>query len=403
MLRVTTCARRRVTSVRAGKADMYRGLIENPHLGFGEKLLAINWLFIALLSALACVGAAALYSVSGGSFTPWSEAHVIRYCIGLALLFAVALTDMKVWLKLAYPVYVLALLLLVAVPLAGFESGGAKRWLQVGSLSFQPAELMKIALVLALARYYEWLPAKHMSNPIALLVPAAMIALPVGLVVLQPDLGTAVLFAAVGGGLLFLAGASWIYFVFGITGVLCAIPFIWQSLHAYQKARVMTFIDPDKDPLGAGYHILQSKIALGSGGLAGKGFMQGTQSQLNFLPEKHTDFIFTMFAEEMGFVGSVSLLAIYLMVLLSILYMALRVQSTFGRLVSAGVGITLFVYVFINVAMVMGLVPVVGVPLPLVSYGGTSMLTLMLGFGLVLNAHVHRRTKFRRHEIGLVI
>lgn len=382
---------------------MFSGPLEDPRLSFGEKLLAFNWLFVLMISGLACVGAAALYSVAGGSLYPWSEAHVIRYFLGLAILFAVALTDMRVWVRLAYPVYLVALLLLVAVPFVGVESGGAKRWLQFGSLSFQPAELMKVALVLALARYYEWLPPKQMSNPLALLIPAAMIAGPVALVVLQPDLGTALLFAAVGGGLLFLAGASWIYFVFGIAGVLGAIPFIWNSLHAYQKARVMTFIDPDKDPLGAGYHILQSKIALGSGGLAGKGYMQGTQSQLNFLPEKHTDFIFTMFAEEMGFIGSIGLLAVYLLVLLSIVYMALRVRSQFGRLVSAGVGITLFVYVFINVAMVMGLVPVVGVPLPLVSYGGTSMLTLMFGFGLVLNAHVHRRTLFRRHEIGPLI
>jgi rod shape determining protein RodA len=221
-------------------------------------------------------------------------------------------------------------------------------------------------------------------------------------VVLQPDLGTAVLFAAVGVGILFLAGASWIYFVFGISGIMGAIPFIWNSLHDYQKARVMTFIDPDKDPLGAGYHILQSKIALGSGGVTGKGYMRGTQSQLNFLPEKHTDFIFTMFAEEMGFVGSLGLLAVYLLVLLAIIFMALRCRSQFARLVSAGVGITMFVYVFINVAMVMGLVPVVGVPLPLVSYGGTSMITLMFGFGLVLNAHVHRKTSFRSHEIGII-
>lgn len=380
---------------------MFSGPLESPRLSFGEKLLAFNWLFVLLITGLACVGAGALYSVVGGSLDPWAETHVIRYCLGLGLLFAVALTDIRVWVRLAYPVYVLALLLLVAVPLIGMDSGGAKRWLQLGSFSFQPAELMKIALVLALARYYEWLPPKHVSNPLALLVPAVMIAVPVGLVVVQPDLGTAVLFAAVGGGILFLAGASWVYFAFGIAGVIGALPFLWNSLHDYQKARVMTFIDPDKDPLGAGYHILQSKIALGSGGVTGKGYMQGTQSQLNFLPEKHTDFIFTMFAEEMGFVGSVGLLIVYLLLLLAIVYMALRAQSQFGRLVSAGIGITLFVYVFINVAMVMGLVPVVGVPLPLVSYGGTSMLTLMFGFGLVLNVHVHRKTRFRRHEIGI--
>ena len=381
---------------------MFAGPLETPRLSFGEKLLALNWMFVALITALAGVGAAALYSVAGGSLEPWAETHVIRYCLGLGLLFAVALTDVRVWVRLAYPVYLLALALLVMVPVLGVEIGGAQRWLNVGSVSVQPAELMKVALVLALARYYEWLPPKHISNPLALIVPVVMIAVPVVLVVLQPDLGTAVLFAAVGGGLLFLAGASWIYFVFGIVGVLGALPFAWNSLYDYQKARVMTFFDPDKDPLGAGYHILQSKIALGSGGVTGKGYMQGTQSQLNFLPEKHTDFIFTMFAEEMGFVGSLGLLALYLLVLMSIVYMALRCQTQFARLVAAGVGITMFVYVFINVAMVMGLVPVVGVPLPLVSYGGTSMITLMFGFGLVLNAHMHRRTRFRPHEIGVI-
>ncbi len=381
---------------------MFSGPLETPRLSFGEKLLAFNWVFIVLITSLVCVGAAALYSVAGGSLDPWAETHVIRYCLGLGLLFLVALTDIKLWMRLAYPVYLAALLMLIAVPILGVDSGGAQRWLQLGSITFQPAELMKVALVLALARYYEWLPPKHMSNPLALIAPTAMIGIPVVLVVLQPDLGTAVLFAAVGGGLLFLAGASWIYFVFGIAGILGAIPFIWHSLYDYQKVRVMTFIDPGKDPLGAGYHILQSKIALGSGGVTGKGYMQGTQSQLNFLPEKHTDFIFTMFAEEMGFVGSLSLLSVYLLVLLAIVYMALRCHSQFARLVSAGVGITMFVYVFINVAMVMGLVPVVGVPLPLVSYGGTSMITLMFGFGLVLNAHVHRKTKFRPYEVGII-
>lgn len=381
---------------------MFAGPLESPKLNFAEKLLALNWLFVALITALAGVGAAALYSVAGGSLEPWAETHVIRYCLGLGLLFAVALTDIKVWVRLAYPVYLVALVLLVLVPFLGVETGGAQRWLNIGGINIQPAELMKVALVLALARYYEWLPPKYISNPLALIVPVAMIGVPVGLVVLQPDLGTAVLFAAVGGGLLFLAGASWIYFVFGVTGVLAALPFVWNSLYDYQKARVMTFIDPDKDPLGAGYHILQSKIALGSGGVTGKGYMQGTQSQLNFLPEKHTDFIFTMFAEEMGFVGSMSLLTLYLLVLMSIVYMALRCRTQFARLIAAGVGITMFVYVFINVAMVMGLVPVVGVPLPLVSYGGTSMITLMFGFGLVLNAHTHRRTRFRPHEIGVI-
>jgi rod shape determining protein RodA len=216
----------------------------------------------------------------------------------------------------------------------------------------------------------------------------------------QPDLGTAMLFAVVGSGLLFLAGVSWIYYLGGVVGIIVVLPHIWERMHDYQKERVLTFIDPERDPLGSGYHILQSKIAIGSGGLMGKGFMQGTQAQLNFLPEKHTDFIFTMFAEEMGFIGAASLLALYLLVLLFIAYMALRCRSTFGRLVAVGIGLCLFTYVFINVAMVTGLVPVVGVPLPLVSYGGTSMITMMIGLGLVLNAHVNRGVRIRREELG---
>jgi len=359
-------------------------------LSFNEKLGALNWPFLALVTAVSGIGVAALYSVSGGSFDPWAERQIYRFCFGMALLLMVALTDITVWMRAAFPLYVAALLMLIAVPVIGLETGGAKRWLGYGEWSFQPAELMKIALVLALARYYHWLGPRRISNPIALLMPLAMIAGPVALVIAQPDLGTAVLFAVVGVGLLFLAGVNWFYFLAGLIGVLSAIPFLWQRLHDYQKARILTFVDPDRDPLGAGYHILQSKIALGAGGVSGKGFMQGTQSQLNFLPEKHTDFIFTMFAEEMGFIGAMSLLVLYLLMMLFILYMTMRSKSTFGRLLASGIGITLFVYIFINVAMVMGLVPVVGVPLPLVSYGGTSMLTVMFGLGLVLNVHLHR-------------
>jgi len=371
-------------------------------LSFNEKLGALNWPFLALVTAVSGIGVAALYSVSGGSFDPWAERQIYRFCFGMALLLMVALTDITVWMRAAFPLYVAALLMLVAVPVIGLETGGAKRWLGYGEWSFQPAELMKIALVLALARYYHWLGPRRISNPVALLLPLAMIAGPVALVIAQPDLGTAVLFAVVGVGLLFLAGVNWFYFLAGLIGVLSAVPFLWQRLHDYQKARILTFVDPDRDPLGAGYHILQSKIALGAGGVSGKGFMQGTQSQLNFLPEKHTDFIFTMFAEEMGFIGAMSLLALYLLMMLFILYMTLRSKSTFGRLLASGIGITLFVYIFINVAMVMGLVPVVGVPLPLVSYGGTSMLTVMFGLGLVLNVHLHRNRLMAERAPGAV-
>ena len=374
--------------------------VERPQLLLKKKLVLINWPFLALITAITLVGVAALYSVAGGSLEPWASRHVVRYCLGLGLLFVVALSDIRWWLRAAYPLFVLALVMLALVIVIGVESGGAKRWLGYGELSFQPTEMMKIALVLALARYYQWLPANRVSWPHAVLPPLLMIGAPALLALDQPDLGTAALFGIVGGGLLFLAGVSWVYFVAAFVGVIIVLPHVWERLHDYQKERILTFIDPDRDPLGSGYHILQSKIAIGSGGFTGKGYMQGTQTQLNFLPEKHTDFIFTMFSEEMGFIGSAILLALYLLVLLFITYMALRCRSTFPRLVAAGMGLCLFAYVFINVAMVTGLVPVVGVPLPLVSYGGTSMLTMMIGLGFVLNAHVNRETRIRREELG---
>ncbi|ODR93856.1 rod shape-determining protein RodA [Methyloceanibacter stevinii] len=369
-------------------------------LDLAKKLLLLNWPFLALITAIVLIGIAALYSVAGGSFDPWASRQVMRYCVGLALLFAIAFSDIRWWLKGAYPLFILALFLMALVPLIGVESGGARRWLGVGELSFQPSEMMKIALVLAIARYYQWLPPEKIWRPDALIPPLLMIGVPALLALTQPDLGTAALFAIIGGGMMFLAGVSWFYFAGAIVAVVVALPYAWEMLHDYQKQRVLTFIDPETDPLGAGYHILQSKIAIGSGGFSGKGFMHGTQAQLNFLPEKHTDFIFTMFSEEMGFVGAVILLALYLLALVFITFMALRCRSMFAKLIAGGMGLTLFAYVFINVAMVTGLVPVVGVPLPLVSYGGTSMLTMMIGFGFVLNAHVNRRVTFRQSELG---
>jgi rod shape determining protein RodA len=369
-------------------------------LDLAKKLLLLNWPFIALITAIVLIGITALYSVAGGSFDPWASRQVMRYCVGLALLFAIAFSDIRWWLRGAYPLFLLALVLMALVPLIGVESGGARRWLGVGEMSFQPSEMMKIALVLAIARYYQWLPPEKIWRPDALIPPLLMIGVPALLALIQPDLGTAALFAIIGGGMMFLAGVSWFYFAGAIVAVVVALPHAWEMLHDYQKQRVLTFIDPETDPLGAGYHILQSKIAIGSGGLSGKGFMNGTQAQLNFLPEKHTDFIFTMFSEEMGFVGAIVLLSLYLLALVFITFMALRCRSMFAKLIAGGMGLTLFAYVFINVAMVTGLVPVVGVPLPLFSYGGTSMLTMMIGFGFVLNAHVNRRVTFRQSELG---
>ncbi|HEX2447301.1 MAG TPA: rod shape-determining protein RodA [Methyloceanibacter sp.] len=374
--------------------------VERPQILLKKKLLLINWPFLLVVSSITLVGVAALYSVAGGSLEPWANRHVVRYCLGLALLFAIALSDIRWWLRAAYPLYLVALVMLALVIVIGVESGGAKRWLGYGELSFQPTEMMKIALVLALARYYQRLPPNRVSWPHAVLPPLLMIGVPIVLALDQPDLGTAALFGIIGGGLLLLAGVSWLYFIGAFVGVIVVLPHVWERLHDYQKERILTFIDPERDPLGSGYHITQSKIAIGSGGFTGKGYMQGTQTQLNFLPEKHTDFIFTMFSEEMGFIGAAVLLTLYLLVLLFITYMALRCRSTFPRLVAAGMGLCLFAYVFINVAMVTGLVPVVGVPLPLVSYGGTSMLTMMIGLGFVLNAHVNRETRIRREELG---
>ena len=365
-----------------------------------QKLWRVDWLLLATAALIAGVGIATLYSVAGGSFQPWAERHTFRFLVGCGVVVAMALITPRTWMRLAYPVYAVALVTLAMVPVIGSEALGARRWLALGSVSFQPSELMKVALVGALARYYHWLPAERVSRPVYVMAPLAMIALPVALTLQQPDLGTALLFMTIGLSLMFLAGVSWLLFAAAGAGAIAVLPYLLDGLHAYQKRRIETFLDPDKDPLGAGYHITQSKIALGSGGLEGKGFMRGTQSQLEFLPEKHTDFAFTMFAEEWGFIGAMSLLALYALFLALALQMAWRAKSQFGRLAAAGLAMTLFAYVFINVAMVTGLVPVVGVPLPLLSYGGSAMLGLMAALGLAMSPHVHGREVPRRDEIG---
>lgn len=357
----------------------------------GQKLWRLPWTVLLLLIVVAAVGTATLYSVAGGSLEPWASRHAARFLLGLGLALAMALVPLETWFRLAYPAYALALVLLIMVPFVGSEILGARRWLTAGGISLQPAELMKVALVAALARYYHELAADRVSRPLFVAVPLAMIAVPVALTLKQPDLGTAMLFAAAGLGLMILAGVSALYALAGGVAAIAAAPLVWSSLHAYQRRRIEIFLDPDKDPLGAGYHIAQSKIALGSGGLSGRGFIQGTQSQLDFVPEKQTDFIFTMFAEEWGFVGAIALIAVFAVVVIKLLNMSRRCGSVFGRLLIAGFALSLFVYAFINTAMVTGLVPVVGVPLPLFSYGGTAMFTMLVGLGLAMSAHVHGR------------
>ncbi|MEL6374135.1 MAG: rod shape-determining protein RodA [Pseudomonadota bacterium] len=371
-------------------------------LSVSEKLWRVNWLVIAIIAVLGGIGVVALFSVAGGSLQPWAEQHALRMLFGVALILVVAATPIRFWLAIAYPVYLVALALLVAVFLFGTLRMGAQRWIEIGPLSFQPSEMMKVALVAALARYYQWLPPHRVSNPIWLLPPLIMIALPAAFVLKQPDLGTAVLFIVVGLSILFLAGVNLLYFAAGAAAVAALVPVVLANLHDYQRRRLMTFWEPDRDPLGAGYHIAQSKIALGSGGITGKGFMKGTQSQLNFLPEKHTDFIFPMLGEEMGFIGTMMLLVLYGLLFFVLLTMGLRCRNQFSRLLIGGSSVVVFVYLFINVAMVTGLVPVVGVPLPLVSYGGTSMITIMFALGLAQCGYVHRREMLRRSDMGTI-
>lgn len=360
-----------------------------------ERLAAVNWMLLVAVAGLALVGVATLYAGAGGNFHPWAEQHAVRFVAGVALVLAMAVVPLRVWLQAAYPAYAAGLLLLALVPVIGVEALGAKRWLAMAGVSFQPSEIVKVALVAALARYYHVLPPDQVSWPRRLVAPLALILLPVALTLKQPDLGTAMLLAMVGLSLMFLSGVSIAYFATGAVAALASLPVVLRNLHGYQLKRLETFLDPGKDPLGAGYHISQSKIALAAGGLDGKGFMLGTQSRLRFLPESHTDFILAMFGEEWGFVGTSALLALFAVVLAIVLIMALRARGRFARLLIAGFGLMLFVYAAINVAMVTGVAPVVGVPLPFVSYGGTSMLTLMVSLGLAMSAHVHSRTKPR--------
>ncbi len=360
--------------------------------GLRDKLLDIDWLFVAMVTAVAAIGVAALYSVADGAWDPWASRHATRYAVLVVMLTGVAVIGLRFWLVLAYPVYAGALALLALVPFIGVENKGAQRWLEFGGMQVQPSELMKVALVLALARYFHGLRIDQVRNPLRLIPALAMIAVPAGLVFHQPDLGTAILIGATGGVIVFAAGVSWWLVLLGAGGLVGGglAAYRFGILKDYQLNRILTFLDPARDPLGEGYHLLQSKIALGSAGIEGKGYLQGTQSHLKFLPEMHTDFVFTIYGEEFGLVGAMFLLALYLGIFWTGLRVSMRAKSHFGRLVTVGVMSTFIMYVLINTGMVMGLAPVVGVPLPLVSYGGTVMATIMFGFGLVMSTHVHR-------------
>jgi len=338
-----------------------------------------------------------LYSVAGGSLQPWAEPQMKRFALGVFAMFVIAMVPIWFWRNMAGLAYGVSLALLLAVEFFGETGMGAQRWINLGFMRLQPSELTKITLIMILAAYYDWLDIRKTSRPLWVIIPLILIALPTYLVLRQPDLGTSILLVTGGGIVMFLAGVSWWYFIAVIGAGVGTVAAVfssrgtdWQLLKDYQYRRIDTFLDPSTDPLGAGYHITQSKIALGSGGWTGRGFMQGTQSRLNFLPEKHTDFIFTTLAEEFGFVGAFSLLSLYVLVVFFCVVSAIRNRDRFGSLLTLGIGATFFLFFAVNMAMVMGLAPVVGVPLPLVSYGGSAMLVLMVGFGLAQSAHVHR-------------
>jgi len=358
------------------------------------KLGQIDWTLCLLLTTITGIGAVMLYSIAGGSWSPWAARHLALYGVCFLGMIALATVDLQIWFALAYPIYGLGLLMLAAVAVVGHSTMGAQRWLDVGPVRIQPSEIIKIGLVMALARFYHGLPADRARWSWWLLIPAGLIGAPAALVAHQPDLGTAILIAATGGLMMILAGLSLRVVAAGFLGLGAVVPLAFMFvLKAYQRARLLTFLNPEADRSGAGYHIIQSEIALGSGGLLGKGLGLGTQSQLNFLPEKSTDFIFSSMAEEMGFLGCVSVLALYGAVIFVALRTASIAHSHFGRLGAAGVTITLALCVLINGAMVMGLAPVVGVPMPLLSFGGTVMITMMVGFALVLSVRVHRYTE----------
>ncbi|MES2474073.1 MAG: rod shape-determining protein RodA [Pseudomonadota bacterium] len=372
-------------------------------LSFADKLLEVNWGLVLLIALIGTAGIAMLYSVAGGHFQPWALRQLGHFILGLSVLLMAAMIDIRVWMSLAYPAYGVAMLLLVAVEVIGHMGMGAQRWISIGPMELQPSELMKVALVLALARFLHGKSMEDVSKPLPLAIGLAMIGIPAIFVFLQPNLGTTLIIIMDGCALLFLAGLSWWWIGPTLFAIAAAIPLAWQFvLHDYQKARVETFLDPAADALGKGWNITQAKIAIGSGGIAGKGFLEGTQSRLNFLPEKQTDFIWTSFCEEFGFVGALALLILFATVIFYGVQTAMSARSQFGRLVAMGVVLNFFFYIMINGMMVMGLIPVVGIPMPLLSYGGSAMLTVMLGFGILMSVHIHRQVEIPRSAGGII-
>lgn len=372
-------------------------LNQNQELTLRERFTNLNFVFITIITILASIGCITLYSVAGGQLSPWALNQAIRFGMGFIIMLVAALIPPEFYYKIATPFYILTLILLILVDAIGHIGMGAQRWINLGFFNLQPSELMKIAIVLELAKYFSQVSLESIRSIKGIIIPAILVAVPVAFIMIQPDLGTSlmILFCAV--ALFYLAGVQWWKFAIAVGSAIAAMPVLWHFLHDYQKNRILTFLDPERDPLNTGYHIIQAKIALGSGGLWGKGFLSGTQSHLRFLPEPHTDFIFTTFSEEFGMIGGALILFLNLVLISYGYWFAFRIHNSnyFGKMVILGLNTNYFLYVFINIAMVTGLLPVVGIPLPLISYGGTVILSVMASFGIMLSFYANRDRELR--------
>ena len=364
----------------------YRG-----NLTIREKLLSFDFQLFFLVLILGIISFFAIYSTERGNFGYYTQSHVYRFCSFFIIFILISLFRLNYWYKFSYIFYFFVLVLLFGVDFFGITASGSKRWINLFFINLQPSELMKVALIIFLARYYNKVPVQNVSSIKYLIIPVFAIFIPVTLIFSQPDLGTAMLIIFGGLIMIWLAGFKIRYFGYLFVASVCLFPVIVAFLKPYQKSRILTFLNPERDPLGAGYQIIQSKIAVGSGGISGKGFLKGSQSYLDYLPEKHTDFIFTLFSEEFGFLGSVSLLLIYVLIIYKIILIGRNCKSNFARLYCYGFGTAFFVYVVINMAMVLGLLPIVGSPLPIMSYGGSAMLSMMIGLGIVMSCKVHNQ------------
>ena len=372
----------------------YETTFKSQKLTIREKLMNISFCYVLFICVLAAIGITMLYSAANGSWRPWALNQLVRFGVGFGVMLFFALIDIRVLMRYAYVFYFFTLILLVIVEVGGHVGMGAQRWINFGFFKLQPSELMKIALVLALARFFHTSSLQSIES-IKGIIPALLLALvPAGLIIIQPDLGTGLMLLFTTTAIFFAIGVQlWKFAIVAVCGIVL-MPIAWMFLHDHQRDRVLTFLNPERDPLGAGYHIIQSKIALGSGGVFGKGFLKGTQSHLNFLPEKHTDFIFTMLSEEWGMIGAVFVILVNFCIIAYGYSFAMKSTSYFGKVVAIGLTTNYFLYVSINTAMVLGLIPVVGIPLPLISYGGTVMLSIMASFGILLSVYINRHIQF---------